>query len=135
MATTISILTVRTDRYHGGKFFAVVALAVVAAFAGYNGWISLPSLTALGGVMGLAVFLLAVAAIFIAVNVDNRWARNAALIIAVTIAVIITLNWDKVQAAFATFTWASLLGLALAIAVTFGIAAWASRKPAVAESD
>src|SRR5689334_10715505 len=91
----------KRDSFHGGKFFAVIALAITCAVAGAQGWVPIPNASA----FGLIALLLLLAVVFIAVNTQRVWLRNFAVAVALVVGVVIGSQWGPVWKTIIGFGW------------------------------
>ena len=119
-------LKAERDNFHGGKFFAALVVTPAAAYAGYNGWLKLPSLAAFGGTMAIFVYLVLLALLFWGVNGKKTWARNVA---GAALFGLTALNWASWMSAFAGFDKGDVVKLVTAIVGLVAYAAWMAHKP------
>ncbi len=117
------------DNFHGGKFFATLVVTVAAAYAGYNGWLKLPSLAAFGGTMAIFGYLALLAALFWGVNSALAWARNVALVAGMILAGLTIYNFSGWMIVFAGFDKDDVIKLVIIIIGLVVYAAWMAHKP------
>lgn len=122
-------LKAERDNFHGGKFFAALVVTPAAAYAGYNGWLKLPSLAAFGGTMAIFVYLVLLALLFWGVNGKKTWARNVAGAALFGLGILTALNWASWMSAFAGFDKGDVVKLVTAIVGLVAYAAWMAHKP------
>lgn len=122
-------ISVNRNDYHGGKFLAVVALAIAAVVAGYNGWITLPELTTVGGMIGLVAAIAALVLVLIAVNTDSPFWKNVAVIAAFIAGLIAAPVWRELGDFLADLSFKQVGGLLFGLVVTLLVAIWCARKP------
>lgn len=116
------------DDYHGGKFFAVIALALFAAYAGYEGWILLPDFGIVGSALGLIIVLVAIAVAMWMINRPSRPSRFLGGISMLVIGIIAAHNWDSIQSSFEGYSFSDYLWLIVGTFVVLAVAAWVSKK-------
>ena len=122
-------LKTQRDNFHGGKFFAALVVTIAAAYAGYNGWLKLPSLAAFGGTMAIFGYLVLLALLFWGVNSAASWARNVAGVALFGLGILTALNWTSWMSAFADFDKGDVVKLVVAIIGLVAYAAWMAHKP------
>jgi len=125
---SMASLSLRRDDYHGGKFIAVILLALVSAYAGYMGWVTLPSISEAGSLFTLIGVLAVVAVLVWAVNTDRPVLRTVALISALVGGIIIGARWQDIRYSFAGFTVSDWVGFAIGLVILLATATWVSRK-------
>lgn len=125
---TLRSLSVHRDDYHGGKFIAVIVLALVSAYAGYMGWVTLPSISEAGSLFTLIGVLAVLAALVWAVNTDRPALRIAALFVALIGGGVVGARWQDIRYSFAGFTVSDWVGFVIGLVILLAIAGWVSRR-------
>ena len=116
------------DSFNGLKFFGVIAVVLVAVYAGFQAWIVLPPVDTIGGLMGAAIALALVAGIVIAANADNTWVRMLALSGAFIAGLLLRDQWNGLGAFFSGLSLQEIITFFISLIVLIGFALWVSHK-------
>ena len=116
--------------FHAGKFIAYLIVVIGVAYAAYNGYIALPNITAVGGLLTVIVMIAGIIGLVATAFADRRTVRVAGVIIALIAgAWLAVMSRDgKFDGMLDGFNSSNTLGLVITTAVVLGVGVWLSRK-------
>lgn len=116
-----------TTRFSAMKAIAFVLTIALWAYGFYYGFVALPDLSALGGIVGILGVMALLGGPFVAVINHRKWLRVIGVVVAMIGGGVLYAQGANLFGLVANFTFASTLGLVLVVLWTAGVMFWTCR--------